>query len=167
LHDIAAATFPEMVRLIFTQQSTAFTINVSFGFMWRNVEAGELRHYHPSQNKARFFDVLHWIRSEEDIDKFLAYLSRQDMLECIRQQRPDTKWVVHDLINVAFYVNKLFNHPIGAIVVLPDYILKNKAVVALVGGSNGFYTYNLCFFRSLAVHRGAPDVKALETATKT
>jgi hypothetical protein len=87
------------------------------------------------------------------------------MLECIRQQRPDTKWVVHDLINVAFYVNKLFNHPIGAIVVLPDYILKNKAVVALVGGSNGFYTYNLCFFRSLAVHRGAPDVKAFDYGT--
>jgi hypothetical protein len=156
-----------MVRRIFTQQSTAFTINVSFGFMWRNVKAAGLRYYHPSQNKARFYDVPHWILSEEDIDKFLAYLSRQEMLECIRQQRSDTKWVVHHLTNVAFYVNKLFDHPIGARVVLPDHILKNKAVVALVGGSNGFYTYNLCFFCCLAVHRGAPDFKALETPTKT
>jgi hypothetical protein len=38
------------------------------------------------------------------------------MLEYIRQQRPDTKWVVHLLTNVTFYVNKLFDHP----------ILKNK-----------------------------------------
>jgi hypothetical protein len=29
------------------------------------------------------------------------------MLEYIRQQRPDTKWVVHLLTNVTFYVNKL------------------------------------------------------------
>jgi hypothetical protein len=96
LHDITAATFPEIVRRIFTQQSTAFTINVSFGFMWTNVEAEEPRYTHPSQSKVRFCDLPHWIRGEEDIVKFLAYLSRQDMLECIRQQRPDT------LTNVAF-----------------------------------------------------------------
>jgi hypothetical protein len=58
-------------------------------------------------------------------------------------------------------------HPIGARVVLPDHILKNRAVVALVGGYHGPYTDNLCFFRCLAVHRGAPDVKALEVPTKT
>ena len=44
-----------MVCHIFTQQSTAFTINLSFGFMLRNVETGELRYYHPSQNNACFF----------------------------------------------------------------------------------------------------------------
>jgi hypothetical protein len=60
---------------------------------------------------------------------------------------PDTKWVVHLLTNVTFYVNKLFDHPIGARVVLPDHILKNKAVVGLVTGSNRPYTDNLCFFR--------------------
>ena len=74
---------------------------------------------------------------------------------------------MHLLTNVTFYVNKLFDHPIGASVVLPDHILKNKAVVAFVGGSNGPYTVNLFFFCYLAVHRGAPDVKALETPTKT
>jgi hypothetical protein len=49
----------------------------------------------------------------------------------------------------------------------PDHILKNKAVVALVGGSHGAYTDNLCFFRCLAVHRGAPNVQYLETPAKT
>ena len=69
--------------------------------------------------------------------------------------------------NVTFYVSKLFDHPIGARVVLADHILKSKAVVGLGGGSHGPYTDNLCFFRCLAVPRGAPDVKALETPTKT
>jgi hypothetical protein len=66
------------------------------------------------------------------------------------------------LTNVTFYVNK-----IDARVVLPDHILKNKAVVVLVGGSHGPYTDNLCSFRCLAVHRGAPNVTALETPAKT
>jgi hypothetical protein len=99
MHEMTASTFPEMVRRIFTQHTTAFTINLSFGFMLRNVETGELRYYHPSQNTARFVDVPHLIRTEEDLDKFLDDLSRQDILEFIRQQRPDTKWVAHLVTN--------------------------------------------------------------------
>ena len=155
-----------MVHHIFRQQTSAFRINVSFGFILRNVETGELRYYHSSQNNPGFCYVPHLIRNEEDFDKCLDDLSRHDTLEYIRQQRPDTKWVVHLLTNVTFYVNKLFDHPIGARVVLSDHILKSKAVVALVGRSNGPYADNLCFFRCLAVHRGAP-VTDVEVPAKT
>jgi hypothetical protein len=41
------------------------------------------------------------------LERFLDELQGQDILEFIRQQRPDTKWVVH-------FVNKLFDHLIGA-----------------------------------------------------
>ena len=160
LNDITSSTVPEMVHHIFRHQTTAFRINVPFGFILRNVETGELRYYHSCQNNSRLFDAPHLIRNEEDLENFFDDLSRHDILEFIRQQRPDTKWVVHLLINVTFYINKLIQHPIAARVVLPDHILKNRAVVALVGGANGPYTDNLCFFRCLAVHRGAQDVKA-------
>jgi hypothetical protein len=53
----------------------------SFGFILRNVETGELRYYHSSQNNSRFFDVPHLIRTEEDLERFLEELSRHDMLE--------------------------------------------------------------------------------------
>jgi DNA-directed RNA polymerase subunit RPC12/RpoP len=67
LHDMTASTFPEMVRRIFRQQTTAFKINLSFGFILRNVETGELRYYHSSQNNARFFETPHLIRTEENL----------------------------------------------------------------------------------------------------
>ena len=57
--------------------------------------------------------------------------------------------------------------PIGARVVLPDFFLRNQGLVCLVGGSNGPHEDNLYFFRCLAVHRGTPNVKALEAPTKT
>ena len=155
-----------MVHRIFREQTTAFKINVSFGFIHRHMETGELRFYHSSQNNSILCDVPHLIRTEEDLEKFLDELQVQNILEYIRQQRPDTNWVVHLLTNVTFYVNKLFDRPIGARVVLPDHILKSKAVVALVGGSHGPYEDNLCFFRCLDVHRGAP-MKDVEVPAKT
>ena len=137
LHEMTASTFPEMVRYLYRQQTTAFKINLSFSFILRNIETGVLWYYHSSQNNARFFYVPHLIRTEEDLERFLEELSRHDILEYILQQRPDTKWVVHLLTNVTFYLNKLIQHPIGARVVLPDFFLRNQVLVCLVGGANG------------------------------
>jgi hypothetical protein len=134
---MTASTFPEMVRYLYRQQTTAFKINLSFSFILRNIETGVLWYYHSSQNNARFFYVPHLIRTEEDLERFLEELSRHDILEYILQQRPDTKWVVHLLTNVTFYLNKLIQHPIGARVVLPDFFLRNQVLVCLVGGANG------------------------------
>jgi len=38
LHEMTASTFPEMVHRIFRHQTTAFKINVSFGFFLRHME---------------------------------------------------------------------------------------------------------------------------------
>jgi hypothetical protein len=67
---MTASTFPEMVRYLYRQQTTAFKINLSFGFILRNIETGVLRYYLPSQKNARFFDVQHLIRTEENLERF-------------------------------------------------------------------------------------------------
>jgi hypothetical protein len=159
---MTASTFPEIVRYLYRQQTTAFKINMSFGFIVRHIETGMLRYYHASQNNARFFETPHLIRTEEDLEEF----SRHDIPEYIRQQKPDTKWVVHLLTNVTFCLCKLIQHPNGARVVLPDFFLRNQGLVCLVSGSHGPYEDNLCFFRYLALHRGAP-VKDIEVPAKT
>lgn len=134
--------------------------------MLRNVDTGELRYYHPSQNNAGFFDVPHWIRNEEDLQTFLDDMSHHDILGYIRQKRPDTKWVMYLLTNVTFYVNKVNNYPIGASVLLPAYVSNNTGLNNLTGGSHGTYIDNICFFRCLTIHRRATFVNG-ETSTKT
>jgi TRAP-type C4-dicarboxylate transport system substrate-binding protein len=74
----------------YREQTTAFEINVLFGFSLRHMETGELRYYHSSLNNSRFFDVPHLIRTEEDLEKFLDELQGQEILDYIRQKRPDT-----------------------------------------------------------------------------
>ncbi len=80
---------------------------------------------------------------------FTSYFRHPDILEWARQQRPDTKWVVHAVTNVTFYVNKLRNHPIGCGLELPAYILNNDAIAALQKDKNHHFQYtdNLCLFR--------------------
>jgi hypothetical protein len=80
-----------------------------------------------------------------DLERFLFELRGHDILEYIRQQRPDTKWVVHLLTNVTFYLSKLIQHPIGARVVVPDFFLRNQGLVCLVGGYHGLYEDNYDF----------------------
>ena len=75
LHEMTAFTFTEMIHRIFREQTTAFKINLSFGFFLRNIETGELRYYHSSQKNPRFFYVPHLIRTEEDLERFLEELS--------------------------------------------------------------------------------------------
>jgi hypothetical protein len=105
---MTASTLPEMVRRIFTHQTTAFTINLSFGFMLRNVET---ENYGTTiiVKTTPDFSMFH---TSSELERFLDDLSRHDMLEYIRQQRPVTKCVVHLLTYVTFYVNKINNHPI-------------------------------------------------------
>jgi hypothetical protein len=74
LHEMTASTFTEMVHRIFREQTTAFKINLSFGFFLRNIETVELRDYHSSQNNARFCYAPHLIRTEEDLERFLEEL---------------------------------------------------------------------------------------------
>jgi hypothetical protein len=82
---MTASTFPEMVRSLYRQQTTAFKISLPFGFILRHIETGELRYYHASQNNARFFETPHLIRAEEDLERILEDVSRHDILEYIRQ----------------------------------------------------------------------------------
>lgn len=87
--EITASTFSEMVRHLYRRKTTAFKINLSFGFILRHIETGVLRYYHASQNNAIFFDVPLLIITEEDLESLLE-LSRHDIPEFIRQQRPDS-----------------------------------------------------------------------------
>ncbi|XP_078694703.1 uncharacterized protein LOC144923755 [Branchiostoma floridae x Branchiostoma belcheri] len=154
----------DKVWAIFRDQKTSFKINLSYGFVLRNNE-GELRYYYPCENNHTFLKNPVMVDNEEDLQRFLDQIANKDVLEYCRQQRPDSKWIVHAIPHVEFYVSKLSNHPIGAPKNLPAYLVKNKAIVTLQSGTHGPFEDNLCFFRCLAAHYGK-DPKQLETATK-
>ena len=169
---------------LFRNQTTAFKINLSFGFILRNIENGELRYFHSSHNNARMLPQPMWIHHLQDFENFLQFITQQDLLEWVKQQRPNSKWMVMSVTNVTFYINKLPQHPIGGLqqqqqkkkkmvtkdeTTIIEYLKRNKGLVFLSNNHHGKpYEDNLCFFRVVAIHQSADWKKQdpLEVATQ-
>ena len=121
--------FPEYLRQILADQSTAFKINLAFGFILRNNETGELHYYHASSNNHRVLDQPFQVNHHNDIDQLIQTLRDIDFIQCIKLQRPNSKWIIDWVTNVCFYVTKFRDHPIGRPSIIPAFIKRNKAIV--------------------------------------
>ena len=148
----------DQLFLLFDQQTTAFKVNVSFGFVLREKENDRLRYYHSSNNCCgRYLEEPALITNRDDFDRFLARIQESDILQWAVAQRPNSDWVCELVTNATFFLNKIVDHPIGCVdVVLPDYVKRNKAIVGLVKDNNRKSTFNdnICLFRCLALHLG-------------
>ena len=74
LTNLDTTTLHPTLWKIFRNQSSAFQINLSFGFILRHKISGELRYFHSSKNvSSRFLDAPHLVNNACDFDTFLDY----------------------------------------------------------------------------------------------
>ena len=148
----------DQLFLLFDQQTTAFKVNVSFGFVLREKENNRLRYYHSSNNCCgRYLEEPSLITNRDDFDRFLARIQESDILQWAVAQRPNSDWVCEHVTNATFFLNRIVDHPIGCVGInLPDYVKNNKAIFGLEKDCyrNTTYNDNLCLFRCLALHLG-------------
>ena len=147
----------DQLFLLFDQQTTAFKVNVSFGFVLREKENDRLRYYHSSNNCCgRYLEEPALITNRDDFDRFLARIQESDILQWAVAQRPNSDWVCELVTNATFFLNKIVDHPIGCLGVnLPTYVKNNKSIICLETDSHGvIYIDNLCLFRCLGLHLG-------------
>ena len=159
----------DQLFLLFDQQTTAFKVNVSFGFVLREKENDRLRYYHSSNNCCgRYLEEPALITNRDDFDRFLARIQESDILQWAVAQRPNSDWVCELVTNATFFLNKIVDHPIGCVGVnLPTYVKNNKSIIGLETDSHGvIYIDNLCLFRCLAIHQGC-DVRCIEATVAT
>ena len=107
------------------------------------------------------------ISNQADLDRLYEQVNNIDFLEWIRQQRPNSKWVVDLVTNVTSFVWKIRNHPIGRGKYLPGYVVGNMGITPLDRNIQRGKPYqdNLSLFRCLALHNGC-HTKNLEQDTK-
>ena len=80
LTDLNTTSLHHTLWNIFKTQSSAFKINLSFGFILRNKISGELRYFHSSKNvSGRFLDAPHLITEAFDFQTFLESFVKQDI----------------------------------------------------------------------------------------
>ena len=107
------------------------------------------------------------VSNQDDLERLYDQISSIDFLEWVRQQRPNSKWVVDVVTNVTWFVSKIRDHPIGRGKYLPGYMVDNMGIEPLESDANTGkpYEVHLCFFRCLALHNGCHK-KNLERDTK-
>ena len=143
----------DQLFLLFDQQTTAFKVNLSFGFILKQKVTGRLRYYHSSNNCCgRYMEEPALITNRADFESFQERIQEPDLLNWAVSQRPNSDWICELVTNVTFFLNRIVQHPIGCVgVTLPDYVKNNKAIVGLTKDEHGVtYNDNLCLFRCLA-----------------
>ena len=140
---------------IFTDQTTAFKLNISYGFILRNRTSGRYRYYHSSCNCCgRYLDEPSLITNADTFENFLKRINEPDILKWALSQRPNSDWVVEIVTNATIFVNRILQYPIGCVgIVLPPYVKLNRALIALEKDHHSRpYVDNLCLFRCLGLH---------------
>ena len=140
---------------IFAEQTTAFKLNISYGFILRNRTSGRHRYYHSSCNCCgRYLDEPSLITNADTFENFLERIKEPDILKWALSQRPNSEWVVELVTNATIFVNRILQHPIGCVgIVLPHHVKFNKAVTALEKDHHCRpYVDNLCLFRCIGLH---------------
>ena len=160
----------DQLFLLFDQQTTAFKINCSFGFILKNKTTGRFRYYHSSNNCCgRYLEEPSLVTNWQTFNAFLERIREPDILQWAIAQRSNSDWVCELVTNVTFFLNRIVQHPIGGVGVnLPDYVKHNKAIVGLEKDRYRMTTYNdnICLFQCLALHQGC-DVRHLEATVVT
>ena len=117
----------------------------------RHRASGELRYFHSSLNNARIFDAPFGVENESDFQNFVDAFDSEDFLTWAQAQRPNSEWVVLDVLNMTIFVNHIPDHPIGASSNLPDHVKHRQGLISVSTDDH------LCFFHCLTLHKH-PDI---------
>ena len=142
---------------LFDEQTTAFKVNLSFGFILKQKVTGRLRYYHSSNNCCgRYMEEPSLITNRADFESFQERIQEPDLLNWAVSRRPNSDWICEMVTNVTFFINRIEDHPIGCVGTnLPDYVKNNKAIIGLEKDHySAVYRDNLCLFRCLSLHLG-------------
>jgi hypothetical protein len=163
LKDASIAELTKHFKSLFAVQRNSFKVKISLGVVLFNRSTQEYAYYKSSQNNQQLFDRPILIRNSSDKAAFIKKLEETDLIEAIK--RPTSEWIVVKVTNATFYTFKLAGIPIGAPLELPPHLTNIHGLYSLTKNKKGQpYKDNLCFFRCLSLHHGAP-VNGLEKKT--
>ena len=126
LHHDRAPLIESIVHVledIFLRQTNAFKINLSFSFILQHRETGEFR-YHYASNNDQLLNSPCLIRNQHDLDILLDFLASQDFPSHLKDQCPNTKWVIERIVSLRIHL-VMTTYPLGNPPNLPDYIKNN------------------------------------------
>ena len=79
---------------ILDEQTTAYKINLTYGFILQHRQSKRLKYYHSSCNCCgRVIEKPYLVTNAVSFDAFLESIHEQDVIKWATNQRPDSDWV--------------------------------------------------------------------------
>ena len=113
-----------------------------------NTERLEKFRYHYASKDNQLPNFPRLIRNQHDLDTLLNFLASQDFPSHLKDQCPNTKWVIECIVSFRIHHISTRKPPH-----LPDYIKNNPHIIALEKDQNTAKSYqdHLSFFHCLAI----------------
>jgi hypothetical protein len=136
---------------IYKKETLAFKINMTFGFILKNVEDGKLRFFKPYINQ-NILETPFTISNKKHLEKLKELIKSLDLIHQINKTRENTKYKVLFITNVLFTLFP-FDYNLGGEENLPNFILQNNSIKTFFKEKSGKkFDDDLCFFRCLVYH---------------
>ena len=155
----------EKNQQVFESLHCAAKVNLSLGFVLRNVEDGSYRYFYAHENNL-FLERSLVIANKGDMSEFQQKLDDLKIVELSTRERSSTKWKLHFTTNVTTYAALLKSVPVGCKdILLPPNLVKRSGFNCLTYNSNKErYNDNLCLLRAVCMHKTGN--KRVEEETK-
>ena len=88
-----------IINQIYTLQTQAFKMNLSFSYILQQQETGEYRFHYDSIN-LRLLELPKLIRNREDLNELIEHLATKDFPSIVKEHRPNSKWMVERIVNL-------------------------------------------------------------------
>ena len=72
---------------------------------------------------------------QQDLDNLLDFLASQDFPSHLKDQRPNTKWVIERIVSLRIHL-VMTTYPLGNPPKLPNYIKNNRYIIGLEKDQN-------------------------------
>ena len=122
------------IEQVYRRQNHSFKINLSFSAIFQNRETQEYKLYYASNN-TKLLDKPKLIQNQDDRNNLLNFLSAKDFPTHLRNQRPNTKWLLERIVNLQIHVFAT-TYPLGNPPRLPDSIKNNRYIFGLEKDNN-------------------------------
>ena len=126
-----------IMKEIYHHQSHAFKVNLSFSFILQHCETLEYRYFYAS-NDEQLLKSPSLIQNKQDLQNLLNHLAAKDFPSLLKEQRPNTKWVIERIVNLRIHL-VITTYPLGKPPHLPDYIKNNPYIIGLEKDNNHTY----------------------------
>ncbi len=117
---------------VFDNLPCAAKINISFGYLLRNVETEEFTYYY-AQSNTSVFTLPIMVANSMDLDFLRDRVDNENFFRHMMRERPDTKSRFYKMTNVVITATLLLDVPMGSPqTVLPDFLTPKCARLQVV-----------------------------------